>query len=128
MKLLRPFKFILENIDTTEGVPFLPVYLTEAISDYYYQKSPVKRREVFKGSKTMGVNNESVARLLGGMDQNVNFYSNFIPVFDKLFVSPISDNGDAYYNYKVPDTQFIANKRYFHFVFYPRRKAENPFQ
>ena len=25
MKLLRPFKFILENVDTTEGTPFLPV-------------------------------------------------------------------------------------------------------
>jgi hypothetical protein len=49
----------------------------------------LKRREVFKGSKTLGVNNESVSKLLGGMEQNVNFYSNFIPVFDKLFVSPI---------------------------------------
>ena len=128
MKLLRPFKFILENVDTTEGVAFLPVYLTEAISDYYYQKSPVKRREVFKGSKTMGVNNESVSKLLGGMDQNVNFYSNFIPVFDKLFVSPISDNGDAYYNYKVTDTQYVGGRRIIHFFFTPRRKGENTFE
>ena len=83
MKLLKPFKFILNNIDTTEGATFLPVYLTEAISDYYYQKSPLRRREVFKGSKTIGVNNESVSKLLGGMDQNVNFYNNFIPVLIK---------------------------------------------
>jgi Family of unknown function (DUF5686)/CarboxypepD_reg-like domain len=128
MKLLRPFKFILENVDTTEDVPFLPVYLTEAISDYYYQRSPVKRREVFKGSKTIGVNNESVAKLLGGMDQNVNFYQNFIPVFDKLFVSPISDNGDAYYNYKVTDTQYVGGRRFIHFFFTPRRKGENTFE
>ena len=128
MKLLRPFKFILENVDTTEGVPFLPVYLTEAISDYYYQKSPLKRREVFKGSKTLGVNNESVSKLLGGMEQNVNFYSNFIPVFDKLFVSPISDNGDAYYNYKVTDTQYVGGRRLIHFFFIPRRKGENTFE
>ncbi len=128
MKLLRPFKFLLENVDTTEGINFLPVYLTESISDYYYQKSPVKRREVFKGSKTMGVNNESVAKLLGGMEQNVNFYSNFIPVFDKLFVSPISDNGDAYYNYKVTDTQYVGGRRVIHFFFTPRRKGENTFE
>ena len=128
MKLLRPFKFILNNIDTTEGVPYLPVYLTEAISHYYYQKSPLRRREVFKGSKMEGVNNESVAKLLGGMDQNVNFYSNFIPVFDKLFVSPISDNGDAYYNYKVTDTQYVAGRRLIHFFFTPRRKGENTFE
>lgn len=128
MKLLRPFKFILNNVDTTEGAPYLPVYLTESISDYYYQKSPLKRREVFKGSKTMGVDNESVSKLLGGMDQNVNFYANFIPVFDKLFVSPISDNGDAYYNYKVTDTQYVGGRRFIHFIFTPRRKGENTFE
>ncbi|HYF33430.1 MAG TPA: DUF5686 family protein [Chitinophagaceae bacterium] len=128
VKLLRPFKFILNNVDTTEGAPYLPVYLTESISDYYYQKSPLKRREVFRASKTMGVNNESVSKLLGGMDQNVNFYSNFIPVFDKLFVSPISDNGDAYYNYKVTDTQYVGGRRLIHFIFTPRRKGENTFE
>ena len=41
-KLFRPFNFILENIDTSEGVPVLPAYLTEAISNYYYQKNPLK--------------------------------------------------------------------------------------
>jgi hypothetical protein len=128
MKMLRPFKFLLNNVDTTEGAPFLPVYLTESISDYYYQKTPLKRREVFRGSKTMGVDNESVSKLLGGMDQNVNFYSNFIPVFDKLFVSPISDNGDAYYNYKVTDTQYVGGRRLIHFIFTPRRKGENTFE
>jgi hypothetical protein len=128
IKLLRPFKFILNNVDTTEGAPYLPVYLTESISDYYYQKSPLKRREVFKASKTMGMNNESVSKLLGGMDQNINFYSNFIPVFDKLFVSPLSDNGDAYYNYKVTDTQYVAGRRLIHFFFIPRRKGENTFE
>ena len=128
VKLLRPFKFLLENVDTTEGAPYLPVFLTESISNYYYQKSPLKRREVFTASKTMGVNNESVSKLLGGMDQNVNFYSNFIPVFDKQFVSPISDNGDNYYNYKLTDTQYIGGRRYIHFVFTPRRKGENTFE
>jgi hypothetical protein len=62
------------------------------------------------------------------MYQNVNVYNNFIPVFDLEFVSPISDNGDNYYNYKVPDTQFVAGSRYFHLVFYPKRKGENTFQ
>jgi len=89
-RLLRPFRFILDNVDTLEGQPFLPVYLTETLSDYYYQRSPVKRRELIKGSKTIGVDNESVSKVLGGMEQNVDFYRNFIPVFDKRFISPIS--------------------------------------
>ncbi|MDX2046046.1 MAG: DUF5686 family protein, partial [Chitinophagaceae bacterium] len=127
--LPKPFKFILNNVDTvSEENPILPVYLTETISDYYYQRSPKKYKEIIKANKTVGVKNESVSRLLGGMYQNVNVYNNFIPVFDKQFVSPISDNGDAFYTYKVPDTQFIGNKRYFHFVFYPKHKGENTFQ
>lgn len=128
MKLLRPFRFILDHVDTTDGTPHLPAYLTEAISDYYYQKTPLKRREVFKAVKTIGVENESISRLMGGMDQNVNFYNNFIPVFDRQFVSPISDNGDAYYNYKVADTQYVGGRRLIHFLFVPRRKGENTFE
>ena len=127
-KLMRPFRFILDHVDTSEGVALLPAYLTEAISDYYYRKSPLKRREVFKAVKTIGVENESITRLIGGMDQVVNFYNNFIPVFDKQFVSPISDNGDAYYNYKIADTQYVGGKRLIHFLFSPKRRGENTFE
>ncbi|MBS1934912.1 MAG: carboxypeptidase-like regulatory domain-containing protein [Bacteroidetes bacterium] len=127
-KIFKPFKFVFDNIDTTEGSAFLPTYLTETISDYYYQKSPVKRREVIKASKTIGVNNESVSRLLGGMDQNIDFYSNFIPVFDKRFVSPISDNGSDYYRYKIIDTQYVNNRRLFHLIFTPKHKGQSTFE
>jgi hypothetical protein len=88
----------------------------------------LKRREVFKAVKTVGVKNESAAKLLGGMDQVVNVYNNFIPVFDQSFVSPISDNGDAYYNYKILDTQYVSGRRLIHFLFAPKRKGENTFE
>lgn len=129
LPFVKKFNFVLNNIDTTEeGVPYLPVYITEALSDYYFQKSPLRRREVFKGTKTLGVNNESVSKLLGGIDQNVNFYANFIPVFDKQFVSPISDNGDNFYNYKVLDSQFVNGRRLIHFFFIPKHKGTNTFE
>ena len=124
---IRPFGFIFNNVDTSEGQPFLPVYLTETISNYYYQKSPWRTREIIKAVKTIGVNNESVSKLLGGTEQNVNVYNNFIPVFDKQFVSPISDNGDAYYNFRVLDSQFVGGKRLIHMQFIPKRKGENTF-
>jgi hypothetical protein len=129
LPVIKQFNFVFNNIDTTEeGAPFLPVYLTEAISNYYYQKSPRRRREVFKGSKTIGVSNESAIQFLGGMDANINFYSNFIPVFDKQFVSPLSDNGDFYYRYRVLDSQFVNGRRLIHMMFTPKRKGENTFE
>lgn len=128
-KPLKPISDLInQNIDTAEGLKYLPTYLTEALSDYYYQKSPKRRREIIKAANTNGVKNESVLKMLGGMDQVVNVYNNFIPVFDKQFVSPISDNGDYYYNYRVVDTQMVANNRYFHLVFTPRRKGGDTFE
>jgi len=127
IKLLKPFHFILNNIDTTEGEPFLPIFLTETLSDYFYQKSPVKRREVILASKTLGLDNESVSKMLGGMDQNVDFYNNWIPVFDKRFVSPLSSNGEDYYHYKIIDTQYVNSRRLIHLVFTPIREGQFTF-
>jgi hypothetical protein len=126
--LIKKFGFILDNIDTSEESPFLPLYITEAVSHYYYQKQPLKRREVFKAIKTVGIDNESIRKFLGGTDQVVNIYNNYIAVFDKTFISPISDNGDAYYNYKVADTQYLAGRKLIHFLFTPKHKGQNTFE
>ncbi|MGN6437122.1 MAG: DUF5686 family protein [Agriterribacter sp.] len=129
LKILKPFKEVInQNIDSaSETKPILPLYLTESLSDYYYQKKPKTTREVIKAIKTIGFNNQSITKMLGGMYQNINVYKNFIPVFDKDFVSPISDNGSAYYHYRVPDTQYIGGRRFFHFVFTPKHKGESVF-
>ena len=129
LKPLKPVtNLINSNIDSTEMPPVLPTYLTEALSDYYYQKRPQRRREVIKAANTNGVENESIVKFLGGMDQNIDIYDNFIPVFDKQFVSPASDNGDAYYNYRVTDTQFINHHKFYHLVFSPKHHGENTFE
>ncbi|MBS1620112.1 MAG: carboxypeptidase-like regulatory domain-containing protein [Bacteroidetes bacterium] len=128
-KPLRPVgNLIRSNVDTSEGLQYLPTYLTEVLSDYYYQKKPEKFREVIKAANTNGVKNESIVKLLGGMEQNIDVYKNFIPVFDKQFISPISNNGDYYYNYRVTDTQFFNHHKFYHLVFTPRRKGENTFE
>ena len=128
---IKPFRpineLIKQNIDTLEGVEILPTYLTESLSDYYYQKKPLKRREEIKAANTNGVKNESMVKFLGGMDQVFNVYNNYINVFDKEFISPISDNGDFYYKYFVTDTQQIGDSRYFRLLFTPRRMGMNTF-
>ncbi|MCC7400577.1 MAG: carboxypeptidase-like regulatory domain-containing protein [Chitinophagaceae bacterium] len=128
-KPLKPVgDLIRSNVDTSEGMEYLPTFLTEVLSDYYYQKKPEKYREIIKAANTNGVQNESVIKLLGGMNQIINVYNNFIPVFDKQFISPISNNGDYYYNYRVVDTQFFNHHKFYHMVFTPRRKGENTFE
>jgi hypothetical protein len=129
LKPLRPVtNLINSNIDSTEMPPVLPTYLTEALSNYYYQRKPQRRREIIKAANTNGVENESIVKFLGGMDQNINVYDNFIPVFDKQFVSPASDNGDAYYDYRVADTEFISHHKFYHLIFTPKHHGENTFE
>lgn len=127
-KLLKPFVFLLENIDSTsDHKPFLPVYMTEALSDYYYSVDPHKVREEIKAAKTEGLKNESMLQFIGGMNQKVNVYENFANALGKEFISPLSDVGDKFYNYKGADTQYIGGQRYLHLLFTPKRDGENTF-
>ncbi|HSN62170.1 MAG TPA: DUF5686 family protein, partial [Ferruginibacter sp.] len=112
--LLKPFSFIinpLAAIAETEG--FLPAYLIESVSDYSYQRNPKKYYENIKASNTRGFINESMGRMMGVMQQNVNVYSNFINVMDKNFISPFHDNADNYYSFAVPDTQLLNGQKIF---------------
>ncbi len=127
-RLFKPFAFVFKNMDTTsDNQPFLPIFLTETLSNYYYQKQPKKQKEIITASRTSGIKNRSVTQFLGTMYQNVNVYDNFIPVFTLKFVSPISDIATLYYRYKLVDTQYIDNHRCFHITFEPKRKGENDF-
>ncbi len=127
--LLKPFSFVLDNIDSTsEKEPFLPAYLLESVSDYAYQKSSKKYLETVKASNTKGFANESITKFTGVMNQNVNVYGNYVNVMDKDFIGPFNDNADAYYNFAVPDTQLLAGKKILHFVFTPKHLGQNTFQ
>ena len=128
-RLIKPFSKILKsNVDTvSEEKPILPTFLSETISDYYYQKSPYKTHEIILANKVSGIKNESITKYLGGLYQNIVIYNNFIPVFDKEFVSPINSNGDAFYNYRLADTQYVAGKRLLHLIFIPKHPGENTF-
>lgn len=119
--LIKPLEFVFDFIDTGENhKTFLPVYITETISDYYAQGSPKKTLEVIKKTRTNGIDNESVIKELGGTYQNINVYKNVIPVFNKNFISPFHSNADAYYTFKLADTAYWNGKRLVHLLFKPK--------
>ena len=126
--ITKPLDFVFSYIDSTsEQTPFLPVYLTETLSDYYLQQNPYRTREVIKATKTNGIDNSSIIKQLGGTYQNVNIYANSIPVFNRAFIGPFSNNGDNYYNFKLLDTQYLNKRRLVHFRFTPKHQGENTF-
>lgn len=123
-KAFRKFDFIFENIDSTEEKPFLPMFMSESISKFYYRKNPKSEKEYIRATKVSGVNNESVSQFTGDMYQKVNVYENFLPVFGKNFVSPISDRGLNYYKYYLMDSMFIDKYWCYEMQFIPKRRGE----
>lgn len=127
--LIKPFSFVFDNIDSvSEKEPFLPAYLIETMSDYAYQKNPRKYQETIKASNTKGFANESISKMLGVMNQNVNIYGNFVNVMDRDFIGPFNENADAFYQFSVPDTQVVQGVKIFHFVFKPKRAGQSTFE
>jgi len=123
-KILKPFDFVFEGVDTTEGKPYLPVLMTESLSDFYYTRNPKHQKEKVKATKVSGVENESINQFLGDMYQNVNVYDNELVIFNKSFTSPISAYCLAFYDYGLVDSAWIEGKWCYKLQFFPRRKSE----
>jgi hypothetical protein len=107
-KLFKDFAFIFDYVDSSEAKPFLPIFMTEALSDVYYRQDPRTRREVIKGNRVSGVENESITQFMGDMYQNVNIYDNFLDIFGKNFVSPIADGGKGTTTTTCTDSNFVG--------------------
>ncbi len=125
-KLFKPIKFVFDNVDSANSgeKPSLPIFITEAISDVYYRSNPTLKKEVIRANKITGIENTSVTSVMGDMYQNINVYDNHILVFNKDFVSPISDNGLFYYKYYLEDSLFIGSTRCYHIRFKSKRPQE----
>ncbi len=128
-KVFKHFQFVFDYVDTSvvTGKSYLPAFITETLSDYYYQKSPKKEKEIIKANKISGVENESISKYTGQMYLDVNIYDNYINIFGKGFVSPIAKFGLMYYKYYLVDSSFIDNKWCYQISFKPKRKQEPTF-
>lgn len=125
---MKPFKFLLDRVDSiSESRSFLPVFLSETISDYYVTTSPPRVREEIKALHSGGIRNESVMEYLGGINQKINSYQDYMQIFGREFISPVGATGDKYYHYKALDTMMVNGVPYFHLAFTPKREGENLF-
>ncbi|MFA8300266.1 MAG: DUF5686 family protein [Hyphomicrobiales bacterium] len=128
-KLLKHFQFIFDYMDTSivNGKSYLPVFLSESLSDVYKRTDPKKSLEIVKANKLSGFENKSIVNLLSFLYQKVNIYDNYINLFEKNFVSPVSNFGLLYYKYYLVDSSFRDNHWSYKVMFKPRRKQELTF-
>ena len=127
-RLLKPLEFVFKNMDSTaEKNKFLPIYLSETHSNFYYLKNPEKERYDYLGIKSSGLDNNSMLTYIDGLYKKINIYNNLIKLVDINFVSPIASNALSFYNYTIQDTMYIDDHRCIQVQFSPAQYGSNTF-
>lgn len=126
-KVLEPFKFILDNMDSTSDEKvFLPAYINENVDDLFYiKRKPL--REVPRAAKVSGIDASTVVRQVKRLHQPFNIYDNWMPILEKNFASPLSNTGLVNYKYYLVDSTVIQGKWCYKIQFKPKRRQENTF-
>ena len=128
-KLLRKnFGFVFDYMDTSviSGQPYLPIMISENNSIFYSQKDPSKTREIIQASRISGVKDETtLAQFTGNMHVKVNFYDDFIKLFNILIPSPVS-GPNVFYDYFLIDSLSIGGRKTYHIRFHPAKMVSSP--
>ncbi len=123
-------EFIFDNLDTNAltGKTYLPLFLNESLYQVYGDNDLSKKREDLLGNKNSGFSdNQVLIASFQNLYLEMDIYNNYLRIFDKNFVSPLSTTGIDTYNYVLADSTYLKDKWSYNIVFYPRRQNELTF-
>lgn len=129
--IFKRFQFVFENIDSLNGEQVLPVFLKESIYRNEYQKSPSIDKSVLVAHKSVsfdGFDKRSVDDNIRYLYQDINIYSNNIPLLSTQFLSPLAGNAPLFYRYYIQDTVQVDETNCIKLYFAPRNKVDLLFQ
>ena len=104
-KLLKSVEGIFDTLSylsEDKNKQVLPIFLSENLSNFYFNKNPKLVKEVIVASRIKGIGVDDgsfLSQLLGSTFQQYNFNDNILPILQKNFISPISKSSFSYYNY-----------------------------
>jgi len=127
--LRKNFGFIFDYVDTSvvSGVPYLPVMMSETHSHIWHQRDPEMRHEEIHANRISGMEDQTVAaQFTGNLHMKVNFYNNYINIFDVEMPSPLSRVGLMYYNYFLIDSLHIDGRKTWKIRFHPVKSISSP--
>ncbi|WP_343328885.1 DUF5686 family protein [Polaribacter staleyi] len=130
-KIFKGLEFVFKDIDTSSvtGKTFLPVFLNEGLSEVYGDNILKKEKEVLIANQNSGFNkDQQLINYIDDLYSEYNIYDNYLKIFDKSFVSPLSKTGINNYNYVLADSTYIGKKWCYNIIYYPRRKNELTFK
>lgn len=130
-KIFKGMEFIFNQIDTSSvtGKNYLPIFITEKVSNHFGDNQLQKSKTEVLGTKNSGFsNNQMITDFVDDLYPQYSVYNNYIKIFDKSFTSPLSTTGIDTYNYVLTDSAYIDHKWCYNIVYYPRRKNELTFK
>ena len=125
----KQIDFVFDHIDTlaTDGKTFLPVFITESVSDLYHMQDG-KVHEKIVASKVSGMQTGMVTEFTGQLYTNPDPYSNFFEMSDVALISPLHDAGTTFYRYSLRDSSMLNGHKVFEIAFYPKNKMDPAFK
>jgi hypothetical protein len=132
-KSVRSVTAVLDSIrqlTNDEGEKILPVFFSETVSSFYYRNNPELRKEVIEKTKVTGVgitDGSTTSQITGSVFQEYNFYSNWLQILNKDFISPIADGWKAYYDYDLLEDVLVGQDSCYKLQVYPRREQDLAF-
>lgn len=112
-KILQKITQVLDSVDVIageDGMPILPLFISENVSRLYYRDNPRLKTENILKSKITGIgieDGDAVTQLVGSSFQEYNFYQHWLNIVGKDFISPIADGGRLIYEYDLIDSVYI---------------------
>ncbi|WP_431166576.1 DUF5686 family protein [Tenacibaculum halocynthiae] len=108
---------------------YIPVYLREQVANVYGNNKENNIRTDIEAEKEEGLGAQGfVFDRMSNTFQNIDVFKNNITLLQKSFVSPLSSDGFATYDYVLYDSIVKNKKKLYNIYFFPRRNGDLAFQ
>ena len=108
---------------------YVPIYLNEKLETVYGDNTLDKSLQQIQAEKEIGIQQDGfVFDQISNIFQKMNVYGNSIQLLNKSFVSPLSTEGFASYDYVLQDSIVLNSGTKYRIYFFPRREGDLVFE
>ena len=123
-EVIRQIKYDSDGINY-----YMPIYLSEQIANVYGDNKNNNIREDIEAEKEDGLGAQGfVFNRMATTFRNIDVFKNNINTLGKSFVSPLSTDGFATYDYVLYDSIVKNGKKLYNIYFFPIRDGDLAFQ
>ncbi|MDY0780793.1 DUF5686 and carboxypeptidase-like regulatory domain-containing protein [Tenacibaculum sp. IB213877] len=117
------------NYDSDGINYYIPIYLSEKISKVYGNNNTNQIKEDIEAEKEEGLGAQGfIFDRMSNTFNNIDVFENNITLLNKAFVSPLSTDGFATYDYVLYDSVVENDKKLYNIYFFPIRNQDLAFK